>query len=476
MSSISLVDREKLFKRHTGLIIHIFAAAHAATAIVTRVLDYYDDIPLTVLTISMLIIIALRRRLSLTATAITTLTVTLLGYLLGVWCGQQLDALIGSPLAASAITTFVLTEIFGWGVVFLALILKGHDIDYNRNHTPIIRQIVAAAFLILVVRVTYSLIFRTPYFIMHGGIYAQFGELFSNTFATLTMLCLIAMLVSLPKRERRTGIWQKPLGSIIIAAAIALFPLLPTVAAYYDFPQILHQTAAHSFNRYDFAGLYAVALLSTFIAYPAAMLVRFSISSIRTIHSERSEKISEQYKYTKLKQQISPHFLFNSLNILDSLIQSGENDRAGAYIRKLASLYRYILKNEDKKLVYLDDELEFTEMYIDLLKERFAEGLTVEYDIFFEDRLYLIVPCGLQMLIENAIKHNVVGAESPLHIKVAVEGHYISVTNNLQPRISTQPSTQLGLKNLSRQYEDLSLDGIQIQRTDTEFKVLMPLC
>lgn len=476
MSAISHAERQQMFNRYTGLIIHIFAAAHAATAIVTRLLDYYDDIPLTVLTISMLIIIALRRHLSLTATAITTLAVTLLGYLLGVWCGQQLDALIGSPLAASAVTTFVLTELFGWGTDFMALLFRNNNREFSRNNTAIIRQIIAAAFLILVVRVTYSLIFRTPYFIMHGGIYAQFGDLFSNTFATLMLLCFIAMLVSLHKRERRTGVWRKQLGSIAIATAIVLFPLLPAVTAYYDFPHFGPQTATQVFNRYDFAGLYAVALLITIIAYPAAMLVRFSISSIRNIHSERSEKLSEQYKYTKLKQQISPHFLFNSLNILDSLIQSGENIRAGAYVRKLASVYRYILTNEETELVYLDDELEFTEMYIDLLKERFADGFTIEYHIALEDRLFLIVPCGLQMLIENAIKHNVVAAESPLHITVAVEGHNISVTNNLQPRISTQPSTQLGLKNLDRQYQNISNSGIQIQRTDTEFKVLLPLC
>lgn len=477
MDASVLRRRQRQIDRYTGFIIHIFAAAHAATAIITRLLDYDDDIPLTVLTISMLILIAIRRRLSLSYTAITTLLVTLVGYLAGVWIGQVLDSAIGSPLAASAIATFLLTELFGWGIYLTTSKIKIDGDNYEDTHT-VTRQIIIAALLILFVRVTYSLIFRSPHFIAQGGIYAIFGELFSNTFATLTLSSFIVVLTVLPRRNTRAAGQRRLHRSIrdmLTLAAIVLFPLLPALIAYYDFPQSEYDATGEAFDRYAFGGLYAVALLATIIAYPAAILVKYALVSGQTIRTERSKKLSEQYKYAKLKQQISPHFLFNSLSILDSLVQNGENERAGVYIRKLAALYRYVLKNEEEPLVTLGEEMEFTNMYIDLLKVRFADGLFINNRLDDSDSKRHIVPCGLQMLIENAIKHNIVGAESPLNVVIEVEGDFIAVANNLQPRISTQPSTRLSLKNLSRQYENIAGARIEVLQTDAEFRVRLPL-
>ena len=466
MNIIQRKNKQRQIDRYTGVIIHLFAAAHAVTAICTRLLNYYDDIPLTVLTISMLVIISLRRQMPFAYTAVTTLAATLLGYLLGVWCGQQLYLLLGSSLTASALTTFVLTEFFGWSTYFIT---KNIKIDYSLHddaHSAMIRRIIAVAVAILLVRITYTLIVRAPYFVMHGGVYSQFANLFSNTVATLTLLCMITLLTTVSRRKI-------PLTYAALVVLIIVSPLLPALIAYYDLPRL--SPPVQPFNRYAFAGLYAVALLTTVIVYPAAMLVKFAIASRHTIRNERSKKLSEQYKYVKLKQQISPHFLFNSLNILDSLVQNGENRRAGEYIRKLASLYRYILKNEEEQLVTLGDELAFTDMYIDLLKVRFADGLVIDNRVPADAHTLHIVPCGLQMLIENAIKHNIVSAEQPLHVTVSIENEFIAVANNLQPRISTQPSTRLSLKNLSRQYENIAGAEIEILHSDAEFKVRLPL-
>lgn len=467
-------DNQRRIDIHTGFIIHIFAAAHAATAVVSRLLDYNDDIPLTILTVSMLLLIAVRRQMSLVFTAVTTLVVTLVGYLFGVWCGQQLDLLLGSPLTASAITTFLLTELFGWSTYLLTRFRTVHRPKHD-NHTALTRQIVFAALIIMAVRIPYSIIFRSAYFVLHGGIYAQFAQLYSNTFATLTMLSFIAILISIPIRTQQHPKWRNRVAIMLLTAAIFIFPLLPAVIAYYDFPMLDHAGIRTPFDRYAFAGLYAVALLTAVIAVPAVILIRYAAMQQRTIKTERSKKLSEQYKYAKLKQQISPHFLFNSLNILDSLVQSGENERAGIYIRKLAALYRYILKNEEEQLVTLGEELDFTDMYIDLLKVRFADGLIIDNRIPAEARKRHIVPCGLQMLIENAIKHNIVGAESPLHVTVTVENEFIAVANNLQPRISTQPSTRLSLKNLSRQYDNIAGTGIEVLQSASQFIVRLPL-
>jgi LytS/YehU family sensor histidine kinase len=134
-----------------------------------------------------------------------------------------------------------------------------------------------------------------------------------------------------------------------------------------------------------------------------------------------------------------------------------------------------MLNNDQKPLVKLGEELEFTGKYIDLLKERFTEGML--FDIEIEER-YLdtyIVPCALQLLVENATKHNIVSEESPLIIKIASEGEYTVVRNNLQLRTHGQPSTHLGLANIQRQYLDITGRDIIIEKTDSEFIVKLPI-
>ena len=465
-------EQRRRLDRQTGVIIHLFAAAHALTAVITRLLDYYDDIPLTILTILMIVVIAARRNLSINLTAAIIPFVTLFGYISGVWLGMRLQMLLDSPIVSYAITTFVLTEIFGWATYYFTAKSGTADIR-NDVRSGYLRNIVIAACAILLLRITYSLIFRSPFFVIHGDIYAQFSRLFSNTFASLMLVCFTAILTVFPKPDSEMDSRMgkiKLIGSIL---CVALFPLLLTAIVYYDFPRMA--ASRFAFEIYAFGGLYAAALLVTIFAYLIAALLRYLAVSHDVIRLERRKNQSERYKYAKLKQQISPHFLFNSLNILDSLVQSGENERAGAYIRKLASLYRYILKNEDDQLVTLDEELEFTEKYIDLLKERFPDGLVIDKRIPDDVLKNLIVPCGLQMLIENAIKHNILSAEQPLHVTIDVEENCIAVTNNVQPRISTQPSTKLSLKNLNLQYENIAGRKITIVHTDSKFKVCLPL-
>ena len=204
-------------------------------------------------------------------------------------------------------------------------------------------------------------------------------------------------------------------------------------------------------------------------------LVRLSSISQRGLREEREQKHRSEYQYERLKQQLNPHFLFNSLGILDYLVQEQETERASAFIRKLASTYRYMLNNEQKPLVKLSDELEFTSMYIDLLKERFTEGMQVVVEIEEDIKEKMVVPCALQLLVENATKHNIVSGEQPLYIKIYADEGYIIVRNVLQLRTHGQPSTRLGLTNISQQYHDITGMDIIIEKTDTEFIVKLPL-
>ncbi|MCH5334859.1 MAG: histidine kinase [Alistipes sp.] len=469
MHRLTTQARHDAHPDNTGLIIHLFAAAHAAIAIIARLLNYDDDIPLTVLSVSMIAVIASRYRLRMGLTAVIILTVTFIGFLSGLYFGQLLYSVIGSLAAASALTTFVLTEIFGW-TTYLFVRKNRIPADSGRNRVVETRHIVTAATAVLLLRIIYSLLFRAPYFVIHGGIYAQFGKLFSNTFALLTLLCGTAVFAAFPSGTRRRSV-----GRVLAEAAFfILFPLLLTIIVRYRFP-FVSRYGQLPFGIWEFTGTYAVSLLATVITYIIFMLLKVAEASLSAARRERSGKQIEEYKYAKLKQQISPHFLFNSLNILDFLVRGGENERAAAYIGKLAKLYRYILKNENEPLVTLDEEMQFTEMYTDLLKERFADGLIIENRVPAQMRQRLIVPCSVQMLIENATKHNSVDSDSPLRIRIEVMNEMLSVANNIQPRISRQPSTRLGLENIRRQYEDIAQRTIEVIHNEKEFEVRLPL-
>lgn len=472
MPRLSEHKRRDTVSDGTGTVIHLFAAAHAAITVVARILDYYDDIPLTILSISMIAVIASRKRFPVELTAVLILIVTFTGYLSGLYLGQALYDVIGSWLAASAIATFLLTEVFGWSTSLLARYERIPIADKRTGWIVGTRQIIIVASAILLFRITYSLLFRTPYFAERGGIYGEFGRVFANTFAMLTLVCGNAIFTALWRRRNR-GV-RNPRHDAAAAAFLALFPVPPALIVYCNFP-MSWEWPAGDFDMRDFAGLYAVTLLTTIIVFAVFALIRYVAASRKAVRDEREKKHQEQYKYTKLKQQINPHFLFNSLNILDFLVQNGENERAGAYIRKLAGLYRYMLKNEDEVLVSVGEELSFTDMYIDLLKERFADGLIIEKHIPEAANLRHIVPCGVQMLIENATKHNAVSAASPLRIVISADDAMLTVANNLQPRISRQPSTRLGLANIRRQYADIAGREIEIIRSEEHFTVRLPL-
>jgi LytS/YehU family sensor histidine kinase len=190
---------------------------------------------------------------------------------------------------------------------------------------------------------------------------------------------------------------------------------------------------------------------------------------------ERGKANEAQYRYQILKRQVNPHFLFNSLNALDCLVCEEKTEQASTYIHKLAGVYRYMIKSEDEQLVSLGEELEFVEKYIDLMKVRFPDGLQVEIDIPEKLLNRFILPCSLQLLIENATKHNIISIASPLVISICSDGESISVTNNIIPKLTQVSSTGLGQKYIRQQYQNLCGKEIAISHDAKEYKVVLPL-
>ncbi|NJO00257.1 MAG: histidine kinase [Bacteroidia bacterium] len=191
-----------------------------------------------------------------------------------------------------------------------------------------------------------------------------------------------------------------------------------------------------------------------------------------------AEKLKSQHiqsQFEVLKNQVSPHFLFNSLNTLITIIPENP-ELAVEFTEKLSKVYRYILQNKDKELVPLSTELSFVKSYVFLLKIRFGDNLTVNYDI---DTTYLndyVAPLTLQMLVENAIKHNIISVDKPLQIHIYVEnGTSVIVKNNLQLKTLIHSSTKVGLNNIKQRYYYLSHQAVDIITTTQNFLVALPL-
>ena len=204
-------------------------------------------------------------------------------------------------------------------------------------------------------------------------------------------------------------------------------------------------------------------------------MINYALTARQKVDREKEKKHVAQFRYQKLKRQVNPHFLFNSLNALDCLVCEEKTEQASTYIHKLASVYRYMIRSEEEVVVTLGEELTFVGMYIDLLKVRFPEGFDVHIDVPAEDQARFVLPCSIQLLIENATKHNTVSVENPLIINVVSDGVQVKVSNNVIPKVTSTPSTGLGQKYIRQQYLDLSGKSILIEKTEEEYCVTLPL-
>lgn len=203
----------------------------------------------------------------------------------------------------------------------------------------------------------------------------------------------------------------------------------------------------------------------------------YYMNRVRTVEleAEQLKKISMEAQFEILRNQINPHFLFNSFNVLSTLVYK-DADMSARFISQLSNVYRYLLFNQQKKLVTLRDELTFIDSYFYLLKIRFGENIQVEQKIDKSAKQYYVPPGVIQMLIENAIKHNVVSKKNPLHISLQTENGFLIVDNVLQPKkIAERSSTHIGLNNIISRYGLLSNKLVEIEKSETKFVVKVPL-
>jgi sensor histidine kinase YesM len=222
-----------------------------------------------------------------------------------------------------------------------------------------------------------------------------------------------------------------------------------------------------------------------FSNYIGSLIVTFVVSLIYHViylyKKLQENKIKEQKiiagnanaQFETLKSQIDPHFLFNSLNVLSSLIEENP-ENAQKFTTSLSKIYRYILEQKDKELVTLQEELNFAKVYMRLLNMRFENSLTFslpENEISKEKK---VVPLSLQLLLENTIKHNIISDEQPLHISVFEEGDYLVISNNLQKK-NVFDSGGVGLKNIISRYAILTDKLVFVENNEKNFIVKIPI-
>jgi len=221
---------------------------------------------------------------------------------------------------------------------------------------------------------------------------------------------------------------------------------------------------------YTLYGSITITILISFFLHARNFLMSWRKASFER---EQFEKESIAARYEALKNQVSPHFLFNSLNALSNLVYE-DQEKAVRFIKQLSEVYRYVLDTRDKEVVPLSEELKFLDSYLYLQQIRFGKKLLVEVGMMPKD--VQVAPLALQMLIENAIKHNVISEEEPLSITLYSENGFIVVENNLQKKTTMESGTSagVGLANIRKRYEFLTSEKVKTIEGEKTFTVKLP--
>ncbi|WP_207429944.1 sensor histidine kinase [Sabulibacter ruber] len=221
-------------------------------------------------------------------------------------------------------------------------------------------------------------------------------------------------------------------------------------------------------------GFVVGAIISLFFYYFVERERKIKQLQAEHLRAEQLQKESYQAQLEALKNQVNPHFLFNSLNVLNSLIYV-DQDKATQFLSQLSEVYRFLLDSSGKQLVPLKKELELVHAYIYLLKTRFGDNVQFTVKVPDAYQQLELPSTAVQMLLENAIKHNGSTPQKPLLISIFVADGKLAVKNNLQPRLDEVNSNKIGLKNIGTRYSYLTTQKVEIEQTEEAFTVRLPL-
>ncbi|MBR5834797.1 MAG: histidine kinase [Bacteroidales bacterium] len=440
-------------------IIHIFAILHALVALGCRSAGFDDQLLLTVLTIAMSLIICIRQGLKVEFTAIVVIVVNILGFLLGTLGADALRTMIRSEYVIHSLSTFITTEILGWCIMGVTKIFGQKEIhDQDIKSSPYMKWLLLIASSIFALRL---LIVATlpDKGLEQDLVFGMVRKVMTNSFSLIILTCVNILFI---RTITTRGESSSRAGTI---ALYATFMILAT----------LLETFLVGPDDQNFMLMFFISMFVQITMYCIIYMINYAVTTRIQMQREKERASMAQYRYLKLKRQVNPHFLFNSLNILDCLICEEKSEQASTYTHKLASIYRYMIKSEDEDVVSLRDELVFVGLYTDLLKVRFPEGFEVIINVSEESMKRLVPPCSIQLLIENVTKHNAVSADNPLIIRIESIDDHVRISNNIVPKVTRSASTGLGQKYIRQLYMDMSGKAIDIEKTETDYSVTLPL-
>jgi len=265
--------------------------------------------------------------------------------------------------------------------------------------------------------------------------------------------------------------WEKETVTRLIAGLIGM--VVYTLGAVYGLIFLFQNVFGFQLGDGIEKTYYSTILITLIITLFMTGRMFFANWRKAAIDAERLKKENVEAHYNNLKNQVNPHFLFNSLNALSNLVYQ-DQDKAVKFIKQLSEVYRYVLDSRDKEVVPLQEELKFIEAYAYLQKIRFGEKLKIEIDLVKVKSL--VAPLAIQMLVENAIKHNEISEEHPLFIKIYARDQTMIVENTLQRKsVLADESSGLGLENIKKRYEFLSTRRVEVSETEGKFVVCVPM-
>ncbi|MFT5823446.1 MAG: two-component system LytT family sensor kinase [Crocinitomix sp.] len=267
---------------------------------------------------------------------------------------------------------------------------------------------------------------------------------------------------------------EKPIQRLVLTVvSVVIYAVVAFVIVQIIMNYLVFGSVPDYLLKFDIRGWVTPIVISFFVSLLAAAYGFFVSLKNSIIEKEVLKGQMLSYKYEALRNQINPHFMFNSLNVLSDLVYE-DQDTAVKFIHQFSGIYRYVLDSREKELVPLQEEIDFIEKFIFLLKTRFENKLIINLDIKAESD-ELIVPLALQLLIENAVKHNEISSANPLEISISRSTDSITVVNPILLKNINNDSKQIGLTNLIQQYAYFSNREPEIQTKDDRFLVTLPI-
>ncbi|MGN7865612.1 2TM domain-containing protein [Chryseobacterium sp.] len=265
---------------------------------------------------------------------------------------------------------------------------------------------------------------------------------------------------------------------ISIVSIVVVNFILVYFCNYINFVLIQKGATTEEFfsGKYNYMNWFTinVALLISAFLHAKGFMEELKKVSRKEVVEQKLIAKSANAQFESLKNQLDPHFLFNSLNVLSSLIDENPQ-QAQKFTASMSKIYRYVLEQKDKELVTVEDEIEFAKTYCDLLKTRFEDSVDFVFDVQKEDYRKYVVPLSLQLLLENCIKHNFATSSRPLVIRIFSEGDILCIENNLQVREQIKESSGIGLANIVQRYSLLTKRNVFIEKSEDYFKVKLPM-